>query len=149
MRSDERLTEPAIKDLVNAWYHALDLHAPEFELLPMLSDGELEMRFPEATLRNLAEFELWYQGVIRIFFDEVHQMQELDIRVSDDGARADVRLVVYWEASRWKPPARNSERLKIDAAQTWIVERSRTTGLPVIRTYVVDELRPRAGSAAL
>ncbi len=63
--------------MAEAWYRKLDVHAPMVDVLPMLSEDGLEMRFPEATLTTMAEFEGWYQRVIRIFFDEVHLVKEL------------------------------------------------------------------------
>ena len=143
------LTKQEVEEMVVAWYKALDVHAPQLDVMPMVSEVELEMVFPEATLRTLPEFELWLQGVYRIFFDEVHTMQELDVTVSDDGSYADVSLVVRWEASRWNPPAANSERLMMDAYQTWVVKRSPASGKAVVTRYVVDELRPLPGSVDL
>ena len=107
------------------------------------------MRFPEATLRGHAEFEGWYQGVIRIFFDEVHTLKKLNITLSEDKTQADIKLVVYWEASRWKPPAAKSERLMFDAYQTWVVKRLSGTGKPAVVTYIVDKLEAMEGSAEL
>jgi hypothetical protein len=143
------LTKSEVESMVVDWYRALDVHKPMVDVLPYVSEGELEMVFPEATLRSLAEFEGWFQGVIRIFFDEVHTMQQLNVTIPPDGQRADVKLVVRWEASRWKPPAAKSERLIMDAYQTWVVKRSPTSGKPVITRYVVDELKPLPGSAPL
>jgi len=143
------LTKGEVKKLVKDWYLKLDVHAPMVEILPMLADEGLEMRFPEATLRGHAEFESWYQGVIRIFFDEVHTMKELNIALSKDKTQADIKLVVYWEASRWHPPAAKSERLMFDAYQTWVVKRSPETGKAVVVTYIVDKLEPMKGSAEL
>ena len=143
------LTKDKVKKLVQDWYLKLDVHAPMVELLPMLADKELEMRFPEATLRGHAEFEKWYQGVIRFFFDEVHTLKELNIKLSEDKKQADIKLVVYWEASRWHPPSAKSERLMFDAYQTWVVRLSSETGKPVIVTYIVDSLKPMQGSAEL
>jgi hypothetical protein len=143
------LKKDEVDKMVRDWYKALDVHEPQVVVEQYVSDGELEMVFPEGTLRSLAEFEGWFQTVIRIFFDEVHTMQQLDIALSPDGSRADIKLVVRWEASRWKPPAAKSERLKMDAYQTWVVKRSPTTGKPVITRYVVDELRLLPGSVPL
>jgi hypothetical protein len=143
------LTKSEVEKMVVDWYRALDVHKPMVDVLQYVSDGELEMVFPEATLRSLAEFEGWFQGVIRIFFDEVHTMQQLNVTIPSDGQRADVKLVVRWEASRWRPPAAKSERLIMDAYQTWVVKRSPTTGKPVVTKYVVDELKPLPGSAPL
>jgi hypothetical protein len=143
------LTRDEVKQVVEDWYQKLDVHAPMVEVLPMLAEEGLEMRFPEATLRSLAEFEGWYQGVIRIFFDEVHTLQTLEIALNADQSQADIKLVVYWEASRWNPPAAKSERLMMDAAQTWVVRRSPTSGKPVIVIYTVDGLTLREGSVPL
>lgn len=141
------LTAEEISTFAADWYRKLDVHAPMIELLPMLADEDLEMKFPEATLRGHAEFESWYQGVIRIFFDEVHNVKEVTSDISGDSAN--VKVVVAWEASVWKPPAANSERIVLDAYQTWVVKRSSTTGNPVIATYIVDELKYAEGSAKL
>src|SRR4051794_17229840 len=115
------LTEAEVKRLVADWYRGLDVHAPTVEMLPMLTEQGLEMRFPEATLRGLAEFDGWYNGVVRIFFDEAHTVEKLEVALSADKLQAQVKLVVLWEASRWKAPAARSERLGMDAAQTWVV----------------------------
>lgn len=141
------LTEAEVKDLAAEWYRKLDVHAPMVEILPMLADEGLEMKFPEATLRGHAEFEGWYQGVIRIFFDEVHEVTKCDVKLSGD--KADVDIIVKWEASVWKPPARYSERIILDAYQTWIVKRSPSSGQAVVVTYIVDELKYHEGSAKL
>ncbi len=149
MSSLAPLSKAEVDQMVRDWYRALDVHKAQVEVQQYVSEGELEMVFPEATLRSLPEFELWFQGVIRIFFDEVHTMQQLDVTVSPDGQKADVKLVVRWEASRWKPPAAKSERLIMDAYQTWVVKRSPVSGKPVITRYVVDDLKPLPGSAPL
>jgi hypothetical protein len=141
------MTEQEIKDMSVDWYNKLDIHAPMVEVLPMLSTDKLEMKFPEATLTSLAEFEGWYQGVIRIFFDEVHVVRKNDVTFNDDGT-ATVDIIVHWEASVWKPPARNSSRISLEAYQTWVVT-SNAAGKPVVQFYSVDKLEYNEGSALL
>ena len=143
----ESLTQAEVKALAANWYRKLDVHAPLVELLPMLSDEGLEMRFPEATLRGIVDFENWYEGVIRIFFDEVHTLKQVTVELNGDEAQ--VQVVVHWEASTWKPPAAKSNRIKLDAYQTWTVRRSPETGKPVIAVYTVDRLDYAADSARL
>ncbi|MBN2561419.1 MAG: hypothetical protein JXQ75_10865 [Phycisphaerae bacterium] len=140
------LTEAEVKKLAEDWYKALDVHAPMVDILPMLSPGGLRMVFPEATLNSLAEFEGWYQGVIRIFFDEVHTLKEVTPSIT--GETASVKIIVKWEASKWNPPAAKSDRLIMDAYQTWQVERA-ADGSVVVTEYVVDRLEPYPGSAPL
>lgn len=139
------LTNESINEFAKAWYRKLDVHAPMVELLPMLTDAELEMVFPEATITGWAGFEGWFQRVIRIFFDEVHTVKVVEPVINGDEAQ--VKVVVQWEASVWNPPAANSARIKCDAFQTWIV--ALQNGKPVIKKYVVDGLEYHEGSAKL
>ena len=142
------LTEAEIKEFAADWYRKLDVHAPLEDYIPLLADEELEMRFPEGTVKGFEGFKGWYDRVINIFFDEVHTLKEVK-RQSVTGEKAEVKVVVKWEASVWKPPAAKSERIVLDAYQTWIVKRSASTGKPIVETYIVDELKYYEGSAQL
>ncbi len=141
------LSVQEVETFVKAWYNFLDIHAPQVDFINMVSDEELFMVFPEATLEGVAAFEGWYQGVIRIFFDEVHIVKTVESQIN--GETAEVKIVVQWEASKWNPPARYSDRIKLDAYQTWTVKRSSKTGKPVITKYTVDKLKYHDGSAVL
>lgn len=141
------LTELEVQELAADWYKKLDVHAPMMEILPLLADQTLEMKFPESTLTSLAEFEGWYQRVIRIFFDEVHKLKEVSVKLN--GGQADVHVVVEWQASVWNAPAAKSARIKLDADQTWVVRRSEKTGKAVIATYIVNSLNYHENSAKL
>ena len=141
------LTEAELIAFGDEWYHKLDIHAPMVELLPMLADEELEMQFPETTVYGHAGFEGWYQTVIRLFFNEVHKVTELNVKLSAE--QADVQIVVNWQAYRWNPPAAKREWTGFDAAQRLVFKRSPQTGKPVITKYIVDSLTPMEGSPAL
>jgi hypothetical protein len=141
------LTTKEVETLASTWYKKLDVHAPLVELLPLVASDGLEMVFPEAALRSPAEFEGWYERVTRIFFDEVHTLKQVKPTITDDGAQ--VQVVVHWEASVWNPPAAKSQRIKLDAYQTWTVVRDSETSMPVIARYTVDELKYDADSAKL
>ena len=141
------LTHLEISKLVTAWYKKLDVHAPMVDILPMLSDEGLYMVFPEATLEGLANFESWYQGVIRIFFDEVHKVKKVASVIKKEKAK--VKIIVHWEASKWNPPARFSDRIKVDAYQSWEVRRSARTGRVVVTKYIVEKLVYAKDSAKL
>jgi hypothetical protein len=141
------LTSVEISEFARNWYKKLDIHAPMVEILPFLASEGLVMKFPEATANGLADFESWYQRVIRIFFDEVHSVKEVtpDIR----GNQAEVHVVVEWQASVWSPPQAKSSRIILDADQTWTVQRSLRTGGIEITNYTVNGLNYHEGSAKL
>jgi len=141
------LTKKEIENFVKKWYDKLDVHAPMVEILPMLSEEGLYMVFPEAVLKGLASFESWYQSVTRIFFDEVHKVKKVSSKIQKD--KADLKIIVHWEASKWNPPARFSDRIKLDAYQSWKIKRSPKTGKIVVTKYVVDKLVYTKDSAKL
>ncbi len=141
------IAQAEMEEMAAEWYKKLDVHAPLEEYVPMLASEGLKMVFPEATVEGFEGFKGWYERVIGIFFDEVHTVKE--VSVTPKGDKADVKVVVKWEASVWKPPAPTSERIVLDAYQTWEVQRSPESGKPVVLTYIVDELKYYEGSAKL
>jgi hypothetical protein len=142
------LTFQEVNELVFKWYKKLDVHAPVEELLPMIDDSGLEMRFPEATLRSIDDFKDWYRTVTNRFFDEVHTLQLVNIDVRDEDI-AYVKVVVNWQAKIWDPPAAKSKWLGFDAYQTWTVKKDPSTNNAVIAFYGVDNLEAMEGSASL
>ena len=141
------LTKAEVQQLATEWYLKLDVHAPLEDYIPFLAEEGLEMRFPEATVYGFEGFKGWYDRVIGIFFDEVHTLKQVE--VSPLGDRVNVKVIVKWEASVWNPPAPTSQRIVLDAYQTWVVERSPKTGKPVVVTYIVDSMDYYEGSARL
>jgi hypothetical protein len=141
------ITESEIQAFARTWYEKLDVHAPLHEFAGLLTEEGLEMVFPEGTVKGLDGFASWYERVIRLFFDEVHQIKKAKVGLR--GAEADVEVVVHWAASRWTPPAAKSERIELDAFQTWTVRRDAETGNVVVSRYVVERIEYSEGSAKL
>jgi hypothetical protein len=141
------ITNAEVQELLSMWYQKLDDHAPFEEIAPCWGDEPLKMVLPEGTLNTLSEIRQWYSKVINLFFDEVHTLKTVTTILKGD--RAEVKIVVKWEASRWTPPAARSERIIADAHQTWEVARSPHTGKVVILAYVVNSLEYHEGSARL
>ena len=142
------LTVPETTErMVRDWYRALDTHEPVATLLAMLQPDGLVMVFPEATLHGTEAFIGWYEGVIRIFFDEAHHVESVSA-VAGGAERMDIKVVVRWEASRWNAPATKSNRIALLAYQSWTVVTD-ADGKPRIETYTVDRLEYLPGSAKL
>jgi hypothetical protein len=143
----EVLSQAEIEAFVASWYRKLDIHAPPEELLPLVAEQGLEMQFPEGSISGVDAFHRWYEGVIRIFFDEVHTVTR--VSTLRRAGRTLVDVVVNWQARRWRPPAPRSEWIGFYAYQQWEMIRSPVSGHPVILRYVVQELRPMPGSEPL
>jgi hypothetical protein len=116
------ITVDDIKKFAAAWYLALDQHVPVEECYKFLADDGLNMQFPDGDIRDFASFKRWYDRVINLFFDENHNVQSVEATISGD--RAEVRVVVGWQASWFEPPAAKSKRTAMDATQQWTVRRS-------------------------
>jgi hypothetical protein len=147
MSTTAPLTEAEVRTFVDRWYHALDIHVPLEEFLAMVADTGIEFRFPEVTVTDNDGLAQWYNRVTNTFFDEVHETKELAI--TSNGDQADVKILTFWQASIWNPPAARSERLAFHARQTWHVQRSPSTGHPVVVSYIVDSFEPVGGTGAL
>jgi hypothetical protein len=140
------LTEDEVRRFVKDWYDLLDVHAPEADILPLMAD-DVVFRFPEVTTHGKPPFGTWYDRIVHTFFDEVHTLKNVGVTLTDEGA--DVDVLVNWQASVWRAPIRNSERIKFDAGQTWKVRRSPDTGNVQLLLYSVDSFVPMEGSANL
>lgn len=120
------LTEENIRAFAAAWYYALDIHAPVEDCLKLLADENLEMIFPEKTMRSEAEFREWYHNVTNFFFDENHYVQSVQIEMSGEEAHLDIS--VGWQASWWIPPTAKSKRTSMNATQKWTVRPAKQNG---------------------
>jgi hypothetical protein len=140
------LNDRAIHQFTVAWYEALDRHDSLSDVLTMLVDDGLEMRFPEVTSYGHKGFTEWYDAVTTRFFDEVHTVRSVDV-LSDDGSTAEVKVVVNWQAKAHDGTDAKSKWLGFDAYQTWTVAAGPNG--PQIQIYTVDRMQPMPGSAAL
>lgn len=150
MSNSNPLTEENIRRFAVAWYVALDVHAPFEEAARFLADQGLNMQFPDGDIKDSASFKKWYDRVTNIFFDENHNVQSVNVKIS--GEEAVVDIVVGWQASWFEAPAAKSKRTSMDATQRWTVRRSSKNayGLEIV-TYnaTVEPFKYAPGFARL
>ena len=89
-------------------------------MISMLDTTDLEMKFPESTLKSEQDFRDWYKVVTNKFFDQVHEVKMLNVDVVDDAAA--VHLVVNWQAKTWNPPEGYSRWNGAYVHQSWKME---------------------------
>lgn len=124
------LTDEELLQFGKIWFNKLNKHAKVEELLKMVSDTQLEMIFPEQTIRNSEDFRSWYDAVGENYYDQDHTIEKFAIEISD-GAKIDV--VVVWRAKQ----KADGVSLAVRVRQTWIITQSITSRQPVISNYVV------------
>lgn len=141
----EPFTKEELTRLASEWYHKLDEHVPVEAILPLLAEEGFEIHVPEGIFRGHDGFKCLYEeGWTRRYFDEVHELKELSFTLA--GGKAEVKVVVNWQARTWDPPAPKSKRVDVGAYQTWVVDRSPRSCTPVILTYILDATKPMSGS---
>jgi hypothetical protein len=113
------------------WFDALNKHLPVEQLLPMISAGELEMAFPERTLRSHADFREWYAAVGENVRDQDHIVERLVAREEGDNTGVDVTVV--WKATQ----TADGKRIAVRASQKWLLARSEASDEPVVLGYHV------------
>jgi hypothetical protein len=129
MMSVDRSTER----FVGEWFDLLSAHAPVEKLLPMVSGGDLEMVFPERTLRSLEDFRDWYRVVGETYSSQVHVVEALDSTRSGDGQ--DLAVTVVWKAVQ----RADASRVAVRARQSWHLANS-GSGRSVITRYRVESM---------
>jgi hypothetical protein len=120
----------ATKSFVHEWFDLLSAHAPVEKLLPMVSAGELEMVFPERTLRSHADFRDWYRVVGLTYADQDHTIEGLEETPAADGL--DLAVTVVWQAKQLS----DGKRVRVRVHQEWHLMTSETSQ-PVITKYRV------------
>lgn len=120
--AQDAITMEQARAFAAGWFLALDQHVPIDQAYGFLADEGLNMQFPDGDIRDYASFERWYDRVTHLFFDEIHTVHSVDGTVFGD--RAELRVVVAWQASWFEPPAARSKRTSMDATQDWTVRRS-------------------------
>lgn len=149
MTQTNALAADNLKKFAVAWYKGLDVHAIAPDLHRFLASDDLEMEFPERTLRSYSDFDEWLEVIYRTFFDEDHNVQGVDI-ISQTDSSAELDVVVAWQASWFTPPDAKSKRTSMNAIQKWTVQASDKNAYGVeIRSYAVDRFDYAPGWAQL
>ncbi|WIM92816.1 putative quinol monooxygenase [Actinoplanes oblitus] len=132
-----QLTQPPrddeVRDFARDWFDRLSRHEPVERLLPLLSDHDLEMVFPDATMTNEDEFRGWYRTVGEQFADQSHDLESIQVRPVPASADVTCDVVVVWRARQ----TADDQRIAARARQSWRLSRSPRTGGPVIVSYRV------------
>jgi len=119
----------ALTAFVYNTFYQFDKHVPVEQFLHNLVDKDLNMQFPEATLKSHDEFKKWYAGIGENIKSNTHTVQSVEPRVSEDG-KYSVHVIVFWQAETVK-----GEYLKFTADQQWTLVDDQ--GRLKIKDYIV------------
>ena len=128
---ENRFNENEVISFVYQVYAMYDRHVPVERFLPLLASKNLEMRFPETTLRSHADFKRWYAGIGRDIASNTHTLESVQVTIPG-GGRYQADIVGVWQAE-----TRKGEYLLFKFRQRWrLVDGPGRQ--PIIQTYMVE-----------
>lgn len=128
---ENRFNENEVISFVYQVYAMYDRHVPVERFLPLLASKNLEMRFPETTLRSHADFKRWYGGIGRDIASNTHTLESVQVTIPG-GGRYQADIVGVWQAE-----TRKGEYLVFKFRQRWrLVDGPGRQ--PIIQTYIVE-----------
>ena len=128
---ENRFNENEVISFVYQVYAMYDRHVPVERFLPLLASKNLEMRFPETTLRSHADFKKWYAGIGRDIASNTHTLETVQVGIPG-GGRYQADIVGVWQAE-----SKKGEYVVFKFRQQW----SLVDGpgkQPLIQTYLVE-----------
>jgi hypothetical protein len=126
-----KFNENDIVSFVYQVYSMYDRHAPVDQFLPLLAPRNLEMRFPEATLRSHADFKRWYAEVGKAIASNTHTLESVKATLLG-GGRYQADIVGIWQAE-----SRNGEYIVFRFRQRWTLLDG-PGKKPIIQGYTVE-----------
>lgn len=124
-----------VRPFAARWFGLLNAHPAVEEVLPLLAEQGLWMRFPERTLQSLADFRAWWDDIGQQYRDQSHDIESVTVEGAEAAeAGRTVQVVVVWRATR----TATGERLAVRATQRWTLARSLLSAAPVIVRYDVE-----------
>ena len=97
MSIEHNYVENDIKSFVYQIFGFFDKHVDVEKILQYLVDDQLEMDFPDTTIRSTEEFRKWYKVVEAKFEWNLHDLDKLDVKCREHGGY-DVDIVLRWQA---------------------------------------------------
>ena len=134
---DNVLTDAMVRNVILTWYSSTNEHRPVEEFETMLSE-DVEMRYPnrDEPFTGREAFREWYANVLKIYFDETHEVESWDIKLDEN--RAIAVVVVRWEARSWPVGAARSKYEAFLSRQRFEIDRSVQDGRAYIRKKIVE-----------
>lgn len=128
---NHRFNENEIISFVYQVYAMYDRHVPVERFLPFLASKNLEMRFPETTLRSHADFKHWYAGIGKSIASNTHTLESVKVSVLG-GGRYQADIVGVWQAA-----SKEGNYVVFKFRQQWTLVDG-PGKQPLIQTYLVE-----------
>ena len=128
------LSNEKIHGFVKTWFDQLSRHAPVEELLPMIADTGLKMKFPDKTILNQGDFCDWYREIGKTYSNQEHILEKVNIK--NQFVSAKVNISVIWKAQKKS----DGSSVVARASQSWKLIRLPLTNKLAILEYIVHSL---------
>lgn len=135
------VTEEEAKAIIREWGRLHDLQSGLSAFLPIIAEDGFYMRFGDKTWSGYADLES-HQVIKRRFFDEIHDYQDIAVRIGDPTTAT---TVMFWSCRLRPDNSPRSQILKARLEHTWEFHRCPRTGRPYLQGHVVDRFEYLAG----
>jgi hypothetical protein len=125
-----------IRSFVYYWFGLHDKHLDINQSYALLSESNLEMKFPEITVHNKTDYKKWYDGVGSNIKSNQHIVKKLDITML---ANHQYRLNVV---VNWQGIDKDNKFINLDATQQWLLVDGLSESHPYIQQYNVIGFMP-------
>ena len=129
----EDLSINDVKAFVYQWFAWFDHQADDSLFLAHIADKNLDMEFPEDTLRSHTDFVRWHNKIRATIASNTHEISELKAGPDEHGGFR-IELTVFWEARD-----KQGELISLLAKQDWEISIA-PDGRLVIEKYIVKKL---------
>jgi len=126
-----KFNENEIISFVYQVYAMYDRHVPVERFLPLLAARNLEMRFPEGSLRSRADFKRWYANIGQTIASNTHTLESVKVDALGSG-RYQADIVGLWQAE-----SKQGEFIDFKFRQQWTLVDG-PGKQPLIQTYLVE-----------
>ena len=130
------LTKLEIYKFILEWFDLITNQKIVDELIERLDENGFELKFPETTITDVEEFKNWYKTVKNQYFNQVHNVKNIDIEISKN--QADIILTLNWEAHSRDVENPYSKKINCDVIQSWVIAKNKKTNKPIIKKYIVN-----------
>jgi hypothetical protein len=131
LQNNHLFNQNAVTSFVYNTFYMFDKHVPVEQLLKNLVEENLNMQFPEATLKSKEDFKRWYAGIGENIKSNTHKVQSVDVNINANNTYS-ARVIVLWQAE-----SKKGEFLKFKVEQKWtlVAEQGRLK----IKEYLVSK----------
>lgn len=122
-------SENDVKSFVYGWFAGFDHQNDSSFFKKHLDPEKVDMHFPDFPIKNIADFDRWYAGVVANIRWNSHGISNLEV-TGDQKSGFSVSLDIHWKARTYDGkdldvPVHQDWKVRVDDRKNFIIEKHR------------------------